>query len=59
MINYIAVCVVSPKGQKISKGNCGVFNSSKKLTNVFLISALASKMGRIKKRTLLYYLQAI
>ena len=38
------------KGQKISKANCGVLNSSKEPTKIFsLISVLSSKKCQIKK----------
>ena len=40
------------KGQEISEGNCGVLNSSK---DVFLIFAIASKMGQIKIIKANYY----
>ena len=43
------------KGQDISKGNCDGFNYTKKPTkNVFLISALASKMIKA-----LYYIEIL
>jgi hypothetical protein len=40
-----------PKGQLISEWNLVVFKSSKKRTSFWQISALASKMGQIKKIT--------
>ena len=45
----------SIKGQLISEWNFGVFKSSKKWTLFWQISALASKMGQIKKITAHYW----
>ena len=38
------------KGQLTSKGNFGAFKSIKKNKKIARISALASKMGQIKKK---------
>ena len=43
------------KGQLISEWNFGVFKSSKMWTFFWQISALASKMGQIKKITAQYH----
>ena len=43
----------STKGQEISEGNFGVFNSPKNRTNYLTISALGSKKSSNKKDTLL------
>ena len=45
---------MSFKGQLISERNFGVFNSPKKEPNSWMISALASKMGKIKSINALY-----
>ena len=46
---------VGVKGQEISEGNSGVFNSHKKAQYPPLISALTSKKW-LNQKTLLYYL---
>ena len=46
---------VLTKGQIISEENCGVLNFPKKQRNIVMISALAFKMGQIKKIKVLYY----
>ena len=45
----------APKGQIILKANFLVLICTKNRTKLFLISALASKMGQIKKTKALYY----
>ena len=50
-MNYTAAAA---KGQIISEQNCGVLNFPKSNKIIVRISALASKMGQIKKSTLLY-----
>ena len=56
MVNFKIIWQILPKGQIISEVNCGVLNLPKKPEIILRISALAKKMGQIKKNkvTLLY-----
>ena len=56
MVNFKIIWQILPKGQIISEVNCGVLNLQKKTEIILRISALAKKMGQIKKNkvTLLY-----
>ena len=53
VINYYFL-LWAPKGQLIPESNFSVFKSPIKRTFFLQISALASKMGQIKKDNLLY-----
>ena len=46
---------VTFKGQIISEQNCGVLNFPKMQRNIARVSALASKMGQIKKIKTFHY----
>ena len=53
MLEWIDVCIT--KGQIILEQKCGVLNFPKMQRNIARISALASKMGQIKKIKAFYY----
>ena len=54
--NYCHLETHEDKGQKISKGNFGVFKFPKKKGNIFLISALAPIKWSNQKKTCKGYL---
>ena len=54
--NYCKFFKKGLKGQIISEQICGVLKFSKKATNIARISALASKLGQIKKMKAIFYI---
>ena len=48
-MHQLALYIFVPKGEIISEGNFDVLNFPKNQKNIWRISALASKMGQIKK----------